>query len=196
MGKISFGTLTIYDDTAGGAELLSMQLVPSMDTSTYQDGPTTNYGASTVLQTGGYSGYYMQSYFHFDVSGIPSGSTIKSAKLYLYKVSTNTNGHMHVFTLRRITAPWDSMTLTHANKPAQSARYGPYYAFGPTNEWNILDATQLVQEWIDGTYPNYGMCTSPEVETSSTYTYRHNAAWASKEHATTGFRPYLLITYE
>ena len=60
----------------------------------------------------------------------------------------------------------------------------------------LLDATQLVQEWIDGTYPNYGMCTSPEVETSSTYTYRHNAAWASKEHATTGFRPYLLITYE
>ena len=168
-------------------ESTTVLLPPSADTSTYQDSGGTNYGTSTTLQIGGYSSYYMRSYLKFNLSSL-AGKTITSAKLKLYKHYVNTYGESVTFSARRITADWDEMGLTYNNAPAYSAAYGSIYTFGPINAWSEIDLKTMLQEWIDGTYPNYGVCLSYEATG-----YRYNSTWRSKEYSDPAYRPYLEI---
>ena len=77
---------------------------------------------------------------------------VTSATFHIWVADAN-NQTVYV---HRITAPWDEMTVTWQNfggayDPAVLTSFTPMY-YG----WSSFDITGLVQDWMNGTYPNYG----------------------------------------
>ena len=70
------------------------------------------------------------------------------------------NYELQTVRVHRVTSPWDELTVTWNNfqdayDPLVEGSFsngGPSYA-GPLN----VDLTNLVQEWISGTFPNDGI---------------------------------------
>lgn len=83
----------------------------------------------------------------------PGGVTITSATLSLYV--TQAGGE--IVQAHRITAPWTETGVTWNNfassfDPAVAGQFVPL-----ATGWITVDLTALVQAWVDGTYPNYGV---------------------------------------
>ena len=84
---------------------------------------------------------------------LPAGATFLSATYnYLILEASNQNINVH-----RITSPWEELAVTWNN-------FGGSYS--PTIEatfnasaigWGSVDVTGLVGNWLNGTYPNYGL---------------------------------------
>ena len=65
------------------------QITPSADAYTNTADPTTNYGASVLLNVGGAT---QTTYIQFDLSSIPSGASVSQATLKLYVDGVATAG--------------------------------------------------------------------------------------------------------
>jgi hypothetical protein len=90
----------------------------------------------------------------WDLSSIPAGSTINSADLYVYNYD-EFGGTLNA-EIYRVTETWDEMTLEHEIDHDDATPYDNVDISG-SNSWKTFDITTLVQEWIDGTYDNYGV---------------------------------------
>ena len=102
--------------------------------------------------------YTYRAYLKHDISAIPAGSRVISAKLRLYESSKNDNGDLGTTNVARVTADWDDQSITWNNKPQAEGRYLAQDVPPPgVGNWTDWDITALVQEWVDGTYPNYGL---------------------------------------
>lgn len=90
---------------------------------------------------------------------IPSGATVVSATLHVYAVSF----FPYVVDVHRVTTDWNEVTVTWNSFGAQ---YDPSVAgsFATANGWNSVDITDLVNSWISGTYMNFGLLLSQNVE--------------------------------
>jgi hypothetical protein len=115
--------------------------------------PPKNYGTSAAMVTGLVAGEERQSLVRFDLSAIPPGATINSAIFSAY----NTNTAQSDIRLHRITAAWSETTVTWqsfgaAYVPGQSAIFSNSNNPASTNK-----IVPLVQAWVDGTNPNYGL---------------------------------------
>lgn len=117
---------------------------------------------------------------------LPPGAVLDSAILFLYVDDLQSPTEHHV-SAHRITAPWNETTVTFNNF---GASYDPtvistFVTSG--NGWYQSNITSLVQSWLDGTYPDYGvLIEQPE----SPYT-----RYISSEFANPDFRPMLQICY-
>jgi hypothetical protein len=126
----------------------------------------------------------------FNLSSIPSNATITSAKLYLYEKSNKTGQLTYIY---RVTSNWSENTVTWATWLLLGGDYDnsiSYYTFIPdqNNCMLTMDITSLVQLWVKGTYPNYGLMlysTGPN----------HIISYVSKESGTASERPKLEIVY-
>ena len=114
---------------------------------------------------------------------IPEGAFIDSATFFINVFSYNGQ----TVRLHRITDPWIETQVTWNN-------FGGSY--DPTIEssfiadgsgWRSVDITSLVQQWIDGIYPNYGLLLE-QGQTSL-------ALYRSSEYGTVALRPKLEICY-
>lgn len=84
---------------------------------------------------------------------LPAGATLISATFNVYvEVATNRDINVH-----RVTNPWEELVVTWNN-------FGGSYApavegtFNASSVgWNSVDVTSLVDNWFNGTYPNYGL---------------------------------------
>lgn len=115
---------------------------------------------------------------------IPEGTIINSATFSI-NVSLISNNTVR---LHRVTAPWDELLVTWNN-------FGGSY--DPTVEGSFLanalgfysvDVTALVQAWLDGTYPNYGLLLEQGLPTGFT-------RCSTSEDATFALRPELEICF-
>jgi hypothetical protein len=81
------------------------------------------------------------------------GVTLDSAIFSIY-LSTAQNQTVNV---HRVTAPWAEMGVTYSNFAGayDPAVVGSFVA--NSNGWKRVNVTALVQQWIDGVYPNYGI---------------------------------------
>ena len=117
--------------------------------------PTNNFGQSSI------------SKLH-----IPAGSTIDSAKVFFYV----TSAFDKEVTLHRITNSWDEMMVTW-NNFGGSFNATSEGSFMPSSmDWYSVEVTGLVNDWIDGTYSNYGLLlkeTSPD--TFQTYSSKEGS---------------------
>jgi hypothetical protein len=83
---------------------------------------------------------------------IPAGADLESATLILYAgIAPGETVFIH-----RITADWMENTVTW-NSFGGSYDPAPFTSFIPTAASNSVDLTGLVEQWLDGTYPNYGI---------------------------------------
>jgi hypothetical protein len=126
----------------------------------------------------------------FDVSSIPSGSTVTQAKLYLYEKDQKLDQITYIY---RLISPWSEDSVTW-NDPwitvggdFDSSRAYASFLPNQTNCMLEIDITTLVQEWVDGV-PNYGFLL---------YSIgpNHILRYSSKENTALEEHPRLDITY-
>jgi uncharacterized repeat protein (TIGR01451 family) len=100
-----------------------------------------------------------RSILRFDLSSIPAGAYIKSATLqpyligYVYQTGQSSN---MVVTAYRINQVWPGSPTWNNFANAYAESYGST-TVGTSFVRSNIDVTVLVQGWVNGTWPNYGM---------------------------------------
>jgi hypothetical protein len=143
------------------------------------------YGTSTELRANNVYTHDQEVVIHFDISSIPEYSFIDSATLYVYNYDEyggDLEGEIY-----RVDEEWDEYTLVNSiahddTDPYDSSPLGGSYA------WKDFDITELVQEWVNGDYENYGVVFYG-VSGSGYYIRFYSREYSSNN-------PYLEVDYE
>lgn len=125
-----------------------------------------------------------KSLLSFDLSFVPGNATVTSATVTLDTTNTGA-GQVGV---RRSTAAWNEGTVTFVswNNAQSAADYGSFQAGPGAAGPRTFDAVALVQEWVSGLQPNFGMVL---LEESPTLTF------STSEAANVALRPKLSLCY-
>ncbi len=109
----------------------------------------------------------MRSVLKFDLSFIPVGSSILSAKLDLFANKTSgsgypgqpTYGNSNASYLQMVTSPWDASTVTWDTKPAITNKNQVILpqANGTSQDYLDINLNTFVQSWVNNPSTNYGM---------------------------------------
>ncbi len=160
------------------------------DTSADESKPTNNYGTNTtILVRSWQSAKDARSFVEFDVSSIPSGSTVNTATLTL--CARRVPGSTRTIDLHRITASWVETTLTWNNQPSVAASVTDSTTTPGSPACMTWDVAADVQLWIDGT-ANEGWRAKDSVEGQGT---RYITEFAARENGTPADRPILDVNY-
>lgn len=131
------------------------QSPPSADTFVSSTTPKVNYGTSPILvvQPGA------TTFISFDLSTLPPGAVVSKAKLRLYADAILKPGSFDVYPVQ---GPWAESTLSYNSPPpplGTSATGGNPIAISTStlNKFVLVDITPLVQNWVSGAVPNYGV---------------------------------------
>ncbi len=179
-----------------------IDLSPSRDTYIREWDPNDNYGSGHDLRVRW--DLWERALLHFDTAGIPAGSTVQSARLYLYRdwfdnlpdLTTPTSVGVY-----RVNRDWTEMGATwNLSMPGV-----PWSAGGcnssvdrsltaaattnvlETSRWYSWDITALAQDWVSNPAGNHGMILISSRDT------KRQLRFHSREAATN--RPYLRIQY-
>ena len=137
------------------------------------------------------SGNY-RTLIKFDLSSIPAGATITSADLKLYYYAyAGTVGDPLDISVYRTTVDWNEGYLSWSNaENYNSFSYDTVTIIvGSGADYKTWDITALVQNWVDGTYSNYGVLLRAPTQSGSSI-YR---TFRSKEYGSNV--PKLEVTY-
>ncbi len=153
--------------------------------------PVVNAGYNTVGGTPTLSHNFMQ----FDLSAIPTGSTIVSATLSLYH-STTVNHSLssdNAELLAKVTQAWSEGTVTWNTQPTFSATDTIH--IGTTNigdDKPNIDLAAFVQDWVNTPAANYGMVMHLVDEPGSIGRFQ---TYGSSDAADSTIRPKLVVSF-
>ncbi len=163
-----------------------------------QAGKNTPRPHWSTLRIGRMHGLAWRTLIQFDdINSIHPDTVIVSASLELYQYDTHRpHGQEQDFTTfaHRIATPWDINTATWNNcpqfqlDPPESA--STVVAGAVT--WLSWDITNLVQDWVSGEHPNYGVLLRKTNENSGSTIM---IAWSSRYTDNPALRPRLVLTY-
>jgi uncharacterized repeat protein (TIGR01451 family) len=156
---------------------------------------TTNFGSASDMWAG-YDDYLspdgkiVRSLIQFDVSAIPSGTSIDSAVLRAYLVeSYDYPSKTRTITAYRIGSSWSESSVTWNTRPSCAEAYGSDSVTHGSWGWYSFDVTDLVSGWVNGSLSNYGvMLRGPEVSGS-------DSSWRSFYTREGSYPPQLVVTY-
>jgi hypothetical protein len=144
----------------------SMVLQPSVaDAYVRQQYPSSNYGTGTFMNVVRQEAKNERSLVEFDLSTVPAGSNIRSARLELNAAGTSSPSQQ--LDVHHITAPWTESGVTWSNQPTYSGTADAFIQGGTLGGWKAWDVTSVVQAWVAGTYPNYGFLVKSNLETGT-----------------------------
>ena len=166
---------------------------------------TRNYGNDSLDIDS--SGTLEHAFLKFDSLGVPVGARILSASLELYHTVTDGSPDNPGADVHRITRNWlegtgsgsnsgDGVTWNTWDGSNDWTQGGGDFDAMPAastsisvtvNDWENWNVRDLVQGWVDGTYPNHGLL----LKATGTI----EATFASKEDADPALRPRLTVTY-
>lgn len=154
--------------------------------------PDSGASKATTCIVNGSNTYQYRSFLQHDFSGIPCGSKIISAKLYVYASEGNDNTAQGGHKFDAVISEWEEGSNTWNNQASVANTPIPAEWLVPTiGAWNNWDITELVQKWIYQVMPNNGLMFVNKDETG----YRHNWKFynrrQSEEYAT-----YVEVEYE
>jgi len=92
-----------------------------------------------------------------DLSALSSAGTINSAKLGLYRYDAHPSGDPVTLDAHQITSSWAESVAYSAQPTYNSTIESSVTLSGTADAWYEWDVTNLVQQWIDGSIPNYGV---------------------------------------
>ncbi|MBK8564214.1 MAG: DNRLRE domain-containing protein [Saprospiraceae bacterium] len=170
-----------------------------------------NYGSCNILYLNGASSAPKQrDLVRFNLSSIPANATITSATFRMVKIGGSSSSKN--ISVHRVTAEWVEGTgscpgstggtngpcswqirmgstawATHGGDYNASAEATVAVAGNGAYNWTI---TSLVQNWQNGIFPNFGVLVRFATENQNS-----EIDFGSSEHATTGNRPQLTVTY-
>ncbi len=162
-----------------------------------ESGPSPEYNAG-AWTTGG-TPIVLRSIAQFDLSSIPAGATIISAKLSLYSSPNPLNGNPpnanfgtnNSMYIRRVTSGWNATTATWLNQP--SATSSNQVSIPHTNQSTLdlidIDVKTLVNDMRATS--NLGFMISLQDET-----YYNIRVFCSSFHASTAKHPKLVVVYQ
>ena len=165
------------------------------DACVLQGYPTANFG-DTIDMWAGYDDYLnpdgkiARSLIKFDISSVPSGSSITNVALRVFMCeSWDYPGRSRTITAYRIGSNWSESTVTWNSRPSCAEVYGSVAITHGSFDWYSFNVTNLVKAWVNGTYPNYGvMLRGPEHSGS-------DSSWRAFRTRETSYDPELVITY-
>ena len=156
---------------------------PTADTYANEGAASTVYGATSSLASRGSLGYV--SYLRFVVPAAPSGKTLTGAVLRIRTSSETFAGSASGHSVQFASDSWSETTLTWSNRPARSGSSLGTIAAGAPNTFydTVLNASAL-QSLVgaQGTLAITGVDSD-------------NLWFWSRTHATTTYRPLLILTY-
>ncbi len=164
--------------------------------SNWYDGEYVNHGDEVWLSVScaNNNADICRSYIQFDVSSIPRNSDITSAILSIYGQKSTREGGF-VVVAKKVGEAWNEHNINWDNKPYFDSHIydevtPPYRdQSNPVN----FDLTQLTQEWVDGTYNNYGIILMLKEEVGNKIGFFVSG---DQEESNAGHRPKLTITYK
>lgn len=138
---------------------------PVADAFVWSTSPTTNYGDVGSVYAGSTSSDSMRrALFHFDLSSMPAGATVLTAKFRAYLTETSSSPDVLDIELRRNNTVWEEDKVTWDIQPSYTA-INNIEGVGKSQGYYEWDVTTLVQSWVSGA-PNQGMVlTSKDEET-------------------------------
>ncbi len=212
----------IVIDSAGltGVDTTSIRVLPNQNpiqTLTLQPGTNTNEATLTWTNSGNTTGsnfnlqellamgwttggelFIGRGLFKFDLSAIPAGATILTAKLSLYSTPNPLNGNQvdanfgtnNSMYIERVTTSWGP-TLNWPNQPLGDVATQIAVAHTTQSTFDLIDVNvaSLVAPMVSGN--NYGF--KIRLQNEINYNLRN---FCSSKHATTAKRPKLVITYQ
>jgi len=150
--------------------------------------PASNFGALGSIQVGAPGP--ARGFFQFDVTaGLPPGVTaanISKATLMLFVNRVNVAGAIDV---NALSGSWNEATITAANAPAIATSIATAAPVSAAGVYIVIDATQVVKDWVSGALPNYGITVGPSASHPAT-----SLILDSKENSATGHHALLDIT--
>ena len=131
-------TITLRPDASQGKDAVLGSLASN-----------TNYGTHpefiALEGTSGGTPATMRSLIEFDLTSIPKGATINSAKLSLYSFDSPGNGKHRLdggsneSTLSRVTSAWNEDSVTWNNQPSVTT----------TSQVTLTGSDNLIQDYLD-----------------------------------------------
>jgi len=141
---------------------------PTDDSYIRENYPNNNYGSDSALYLRDRDGYTYRIYIRFDLSSIPSGATINTAKLRLYYYDYSDlydDPAGKQVDVHRVTGgSWSEDTITWNNAPAYDSTATSSTNMPSSFGWVEWDVTDDVQDMVNGTVDNYGWCISIHTE--------------------------------
>ena len=186
VGDTDTGTGTILDNDATSPSACNVFV--DQDAYLKASSPGENHGTDVELslQTDS-GGNDLRPVYRYDLSGIPVGSAVVSARAWYFVTSEDSNGG--VADIHRITDAWTEGGVNWGNTatdfdPTVEGSFTP----SVSSVWASADLTPLVQSWVNGTVSNDGaMLIVNQTDTESKYT--------SREWGTASERPCMEVVW-
>jgi hypothetical protein len=133
MPKNSFAKVTVTRPS----QQQTLTFTPTKDAMVKAAAATTNFGTASNMQVSGQSGFAKQMFLQFNVTGIPTGATIVSAKL---RIDSQTTGTGRSITAHSVSSTsWGETTVTWNTKPALGTARSTVssHTSGSYSEWDV-----------------------------------------------------------
>jgi len=161
---------------------------------------SVNYGNDSTLWVVDYSfPSTARTYVHFNVSSIPSKATILEAVLKLFYFNHDDAGSP-IIGVYKVDNSWTESGITWSNQPNFSTLAVDSVFLGPVVppypgyvSWDGAKMASLVQGWVGGTIPNYGVVVKAPIEFGTSA--RLMKMFKSREAVTITQRPILIVQY-
>ncbi|MCH7229043.1 SdrD B-like domain-containing protein, partial [Haloferula sp. A504] len=179
----------------------SLTLTSVADNEIWSDKPDDNYGTLKEMWIERTNSYLNRLLLRFDLSSIPAEATIDSAVMTLEQKSGARENDNPAIAAHRLTQPWTELGSSWNSRsagtpwtnPGGDGDYDPV-ATWTTNvtsddpyDWTL---TPLVQGWVNGAYPNYGVIMRlPDQATDVEHEFY------TREEGTESRRPKLAVSY-
>ncbi|NMC01483.1 MAG: DNRLRE domain-containing protein [Chloroflexi bacterium] len=140
--------------TSNGETAFRSTLLATKDSYVTDRAGDTNYGTATNLKVGLSSllgTYTYRTFAAFNLSSLPADAVILTATLELYRTSA---GDFNI-AAQALTQEWNETTVTwNAQPTATTVNEATGAAAG---DWYRWDVTQIVKNWYNGAWTNYGL---------------------------------------
>lgn len=159
---------------------------------------TNKYEPTTVQHrdfcfVNGSSAWQYRAFVQHDFSGIPIGSKIISAKLYVYAFDGNDNYTIGGCKFDMVLSEWEEDSITWDTEPDIANTPIPEQWIVPTMDtWNSWDITEIVQRWISHGYPNNGI----QFINMNEDTWRTNWSFYTRRYSEGEYATYIEVEYE
>ncbi len=150
---------------------------------------TNPNGGYTYLYQGRVGNCYCNYCIEWDLSIIEPGTVIDSAEFWIYcKSFTGSPGAGNPI-YYMITESWDENTLTYNTLPSWSESSSVTTDWPTQSSWHVIDVTEFVQGWVDGTFENHGVFAHVENTPSTSCPGFYSSNFSNED-----LRPYVLVT--